>query len=27
MLDWKAYNIVPSTKRGAGAGAKETVLA
>ena len=27
MLDWKAYNVIPSTKRGAGAGAKETVLA
>lgn len=27
MLDWKAYNLVPSTKRGAAKGVKETVLA
>lgn len=27
MLDWRAYNLVPSTKRGAAKGAKETVLA
>jgi hypothetical protein len=27
MLDWKAYNLIPSTKRGAGPSAKETVLA
>lgn len=27
MLDWKAYNLVPSTKRGAAKGSKETILA
>ena len=27
MLDWKAYNLVPSTKRGAPKGSKETILA
>lgn len=27
MLDWKAYNLIPSTKRGAGPSAKETILA
>ena len=27
MLDWKAYNLIPSTKRGAAKGSKETILA